>query len=139
MTDKRIKVDTLISGAKIVSMDSERRVFMDGALAISGQEIIAVGPSADIGERFESDDRIDGSRFVVTPGLINGHVHITGDPLTRAWLPDNIDADFAEELTRWVLPRFYEHSPDDEEISAELSALKMLRTGTTCFLEAGTV
>ena len=120
-------------------MDSDRRIFMDGALAISGQDITAVGTSADIDDRYQSTNNIDGSRFVITPGLINAHVHITGDPLTRAWLPDNIDADFEEELTRWVLPRFYAHSPDDEAISAELAALKMLRTGTTCFLEAGTV
>lgn len=112
---------------------------MDGALAISGQKIVAVGNSADLLERYESTDHIDGSHFVITPGLINSHVHVTGDPLTRAWLPDNIDADFEEELTRWVLPRFYSHSPDDEAVSAELAALKMLRTGTTCFLEAGTV
>lgn len=122
-----------------MSMDSERRIFMDGALAVSGQNITAIGTSAEISERYEATETIDGSRFVITPGLINAHVHITGDPLTRAWLPDNIDADFAEELTQWVLPRYYEHSPDDEEVSAELAALKMLRTGTTCFLEAGTV
>ena len=112
---------------------------MDGALAISGQDITAIGISADINERYQSTNHIDGGRFVITPGLINAHVHITGDPLTRAWLPDNIDADFEEELTRWVLPRFYSHSPDDEAVSAELAALKMLRSGTTCFLEAGTV
>jgi cytosine/adenosine deaminase-related metal-dependent hydrolase len=139
LTKGKTKVDTIISGAKIVSMDSDRRVFMDGALAVSGQLITAIGTSADIDERFEATEDIDGSRFVITPGLINAHVHITGDPLTRAWLPDNIDADFEEELTRWVLPRFYSHSPDDEAVSAELAALKMLRTGTTCFLEAGTV
>ena len=139
MTKGKTNVDTIISGAKIVSMDSDRRVFMDGALAVSGQQITAIGTSADIDERFEATEDINGSRFVITPGLINAHVHITGDPLTRAWLPDNIDADFEEELTRWVLPRFYAHSPDDESVSAELAALKMLRTGTTCFLEAGTV
>lgn len=139
MTAKKTKVDTLISGAKIVSMNAERRVFMDGAIAVSGRHILAVGTSAELSEQYEADEHIDGSRFVITPGLINAHVHVTGDPLTRAWLPDNIDADFAEELTRWVLPRFRAHSPDDEALSAELSALKMLRTGTTCFLEAGTV
>lgn len=112
-----------------MSMDSERRIFMDGALAVSGQNITAIGTSAEISERYEATETIDGSRFVITPGLINAHVHITGDPLTRAWLPDNIDADFAEELTQWVLPRYYEHSPDDEEVSAELAALKNFARG----------
>lgn len=139
MTGVKESVDTLISGAKIVSMDANRRVFDDGALAIAGQHIAAIGTSQEISARFESAQTIDGSRFVITPGLINAHVHVTGDPLTRAWLPDSIEDNFDDELIQWVLPRFHAHGPDDEAISAELMALKMLRTGTTCFLEAGTV
>lgn len=139
MNTPKTTVDTLISGAKIVTMDSERNVFNDGALAVSGANILAVGHSEDIHERFNSNLHIDGRHFVITPGMVNGHIHVTGDPLTRAWLPDNIDADFEDELTRWVLPRFNAHGPDDEAVSMELTALKMLRTGTTCFLEAGTV
>ena len=139
MNDRKTSADVLISGAKIVTMDRDRRIFNDGAVAISGCEISAIGPSVEVCEHFESSQHIDGSRFVITPGMINGHIHVTGDPLTRAWLPDNIEADFAEELKRWVLPRFHAHEPDDEAVSAELAALKMLRTGTTTFLEAGTV
>ena len=139
MTTAKQPVDVLISGASIVTMDNDRRVINDGAIAVSGQTITAVGDSKDILQRFEAEQTIDGSHFVISPGMVNGHIHVTGDPLTRAWLPDNIDADFEEELTKWVLPRFYAHEPEDECVSAELAALKMLRTGTTSFLEAGTV
>lgn len=139
MSGTKTRVDTLIVDAIIVSMDTSRRIFDRGALAVSGKRIAAIGQSAELCERYESSQLIDGSRFVITPGLINGHIHITGDPLTRAWLPDNIDCDFEEELERWVLPRFTAHGPNDECVSAELAALKMLKSGTTCFLEAGTV
>ncbi len=135
----RIPADTVICGSQIITMDAERRVFSDGAVAITGNEIAAVGSSSDIDAKVEAVTRIDGSNFVITPGLINGHIHVTGDPLTRAWLPDDIDCDFKEEMERWVLPRFLAHGPDDEYVSAELAALKMLRSGTTCFIEAGTV
>ncbi len=135
----RIPADTVISGSQIITMDAERRVFTDGAVAITGKQIAAVGSSADIDAKVEAVTRIDGSNFVITPGLINGHIHVTGDPLTRAWLPDDIDCDFKEEMERWVLPRFRAHGPEDECVSAELAALKMLKSGTTCFLEAGTV
>lgn len=139
MNAPKTSVDTLISGAKIVTMDVQRNVYNDGAVAVSGQHIVAVGHSREIRAQFDADTHIDGRHFVITPGMVNGHIHVTGDPLTRAWLPDNIDADFEEELTRWVLPRFNAHGPDDEAVSTELAALKMLRTGTTCFIEAGTV
>ncbi len=134
-----IPADTVISGSQIITMDAERRVFTNGAIAIAGNLIAAVGPCAEIDAKYDAATKIDGRNFVITPGLINGHIHVTGDPLTRAWLPDDIDCDFAEELERWVLPRFLAHGPEDECVSAELAALKMLKSGTTCFLEAGTV
>lgn len=133
------RVDTLISGAKIVTMDSERRVYMDGSLAIKDNKIAAIGPRANIDNTVESETKIDGSRFVLSPGFVNGHIHITGDPLTKGYLPDDLDGDFAEKLTRWVLPRYYAHSPEDERLSAQLASLSMLRCGITSFIEAGTV
>ncbi|MFQ6004496.1 MAG: amidohydrolase family protein [Woeseia sp.] len=120
-------------------MDEHCRVIADGAIAIAGDLIVAVGPSETIDAKFDAANKIDGRHFVITPGLVNGHIHVTGDPLTRAWLPDDIDCDFREELERWVIPRFLAHDPDDECVSAELAALKMLKSGTTSFLEAGTV
>ena len=137
MTKK--SVDTVISGCKIISMDAERRIFTDGAIAISGSTIAAVGPRDEVDGEYEAAHNIDGRAFVVTPGMINGHVHITGDPLTRAWVRDDIDCEFEEQLERWVIPRFHAHSAEDEAVSAELSALQMLKSGTTTFIEAGTV
>ncbi len=139
MNTSKTPVDTLITGSRIVTMDTERRVLDDAALAVVGDSIAFVGTTAEALRQFECAQPIDGSRFVITPGLINGHIHVTGDPLTRAWLPDKTSADFESDLTENVLPRFHGHSPDDECISAELAALKMLRSGTTTFIEAGTV
>lgn len=132
-------VDSLISGAKIVTMDSRRRILMDGLLAIKGDRIIAVGPRAELEGQYEAGTFIDGSRFVITPGFVNGHVHITGDPLTRGFMPDDLDCGFAEKLTKWVIPRYVSQTPEDEKLAARLAALEMLKSGTTCFLEAGTI
>jgi cytosine/adenosine deaminase-related metal-dependent hydrolase len=130
---------TLISGALLVTLDAARRIITDGAVAIGGDRILAVGKTQEIQRRFETADIIDGRRFVVTPGFVDAHIHITGDPLTRGYVPDDIDAGFEEKLTRWVIPRFLSQTPDDERLSAQLAAIQMLRSGTTCFLEAGTI
>ena len=130
---------TLIAGAVIVTMDEERRIISDGALAIRGDRIVGIGKSQELRSRFEAADVIDGSRFVITPGFVDAHIHITGDPLTRGYVPDNIDATNEERFARWVMPRFLAHTAEDERLSAQLAALQMLRSGTTCFLEAGTV
>ncbi|HMI38140.1 MAG TPA: amidohydrolase family protein, partial [Steroidobacteraceae bacterium] len=133
------RVSTIITGALIVTMDAQRRIFRDGSLAIQGERIAAVGPRHDLASRFEAEVVIDGSRFVITPGFVDAHIHITGDPLTRGYVPDDIDDAFGEKLARWVIPRFLAHSADDERLSAQLAAVQMLRSGTTCFLEAGTI
>ncbi|MDZ7643039.1 MAG: amidohydrolase family protein [Woeseiaceae bacterium] len=114
-------------------------MFEDGAIAIRGADIAAVGPTREIDEQFTATTRVDGSRFVVTPGCIDGHIHVTGDPLTRGYMPDNVSEKFNDKLTKWVLPRYLSHTPDDERLSAQLAGLEMLRSGTTCFAEAGTI
>jgi 5-methylthioadenosine/S-adenosylhomocysteine deaminase len=135
----RERVTTLIMGAVLVTLDAQRRIFQDGAMAIRDDRIVAVAATDTLRDRFEAQEIIDGRRFVVTPGFVDAHIHITGDPLTRNYIPDDIDAAFEEKLSRWVIPRFTAQTPEDEQLSAQLAAVQMLRSGTTCFLEAGTV
>ncbi|MBI1731973.1 MAG: amidohydrolase family protein [Gammaproteobacteria bacterium] len=120
-------------------MDPARRVITDGAVAICGNRIAAVGKRTELEGVFTARRTVDARRFMLTPGFVNGHVHITGDPLTRGSMPDHVDGDFAEVLSRWVIPRFLAHTEDDEHLSARLAAVQMLRTGTTSFIEAGTI
>ena len=133
------RADTLIKGAVIVTQDEQRRIIRDGALAIRGDRIAAVGTRAELEDKVNAASVIDGRRFVITPGFIDAHIHITGDPLTRGYVPDDISDAFGDTLRRWVIPRYLAHTPADERLSARLAAVEMLRAGTTCFLEAGTV
>ena len=137
MTPER--VDTLISGAVIVTQDEGRRIIRDGALAIRGDRIAALGKRSELEDKVDATSVIDGRRFVITPGFIDAHIHITGDPLTRGYVPDDISDAFGDTLRRWVIPRYLAHTPADERLSARLAAVEMLRAGTTCFLEAGTI
>ncbi|HEY0269450.1 MAG TPA: amidohydrolase family protein [Sphingomonas sp.] len=129
-------VDTLISGATIVSMDESRRVITDGAIAIAGDRIAAIGKRADVEAECRAAETIDGRRFVATPGFVNGHVHLT-ETLLKGFMPEALP--FDEALMRWVIPLYEGNSPADQAIAARLAILTMLKTGTTCFLEAGTV
>ena len=133
-----IAADLLVTHSWVVTMDADRRVFRDGALAIAGDRIVAVGPSDALEQTVAAREVIDGrDRFVVTPGMVNCHVHITGEPITRGHVPD--DADWATNVFEWLIPTYLAQSPDQERIAAQLAALEMLRSGTTCFIEAGTI
>jgi len=130
-------VDTLVEHAVVVTMDGGRRVLRDGAVAIRGTDIVDVGRTDDVSAKYEPRERIDGRRFVVTPGLVNTHIHITGEPLTRGYVPD--DTPFEENVFAWLCPLYATYTEDDERLSAQLAATEMLKSGTTSFLEAGTV
>jgi len=130
-----MQADTLITGATVITMDGERRVIRDGAVAFAGDTIVAVGKSADLAA-IGAREVIDGRRFVLTPGFINCHVHVT-ETLIRGFIPEALP--FDEELGEWVIPLYKSHDAAEQAVSAKLAIAAMLRSGTTTFLEAGTV
>jgi cytosine/adenosine deaminase-related metal-dependent hydrolase len=127
----------MIVDTMIVTMDSERRVIADGAIAVSGDLIVAVGKSADLARDYRAAETIDGRRFVITPGLVDTHVHATGEPLTRGLAPD--DTGFEENVFQWLVPIHMAYTEADERLASRFAALEMLKSGTTTFLEAGTI
>jgi cytosine/adenosine deaminase-related metal-dependent hydrolase len=134
-----IEADLLISGATLVTMDGTRRVIEDGALAIAGDLIVAVGKREALLRDVRAKRVMEASRFVATPGFIDAHIHITGDPITRGFPRGAPGESWSEKLQRWVIPIFRTQSPRDEGLAAQCAALAMIRHGTTTFVEAGTV
>lgn len=130
-------VEVLIEGAVVVTMNEERQVLENGSVAIAGGKVAAVGKASELRAFYEADEVIDGRRFVVTPGLVNTHIHVTGEPLTRGFVPD--DTPFEENVFAWLCPLYAVHEEEDESISAQLAAADMLLSGTTSFIEAGTI
>jgi cytosine/adenosine deaminase-related metal-dependent hydrolase len=130
-------VDLLIEGWYVVTMNPNRDIIRHGAVAVRDRRIVAVGKAADLRAQYQPARVIGGDRFVVTPGMVNTHIHITGEPLTRGYVPD--DTPFVENVFEWLVPLYSIYQPDEERVSGQMAALEMLRSGTTTFLEAGTI
>lgn len=130
-------VDLMIDAWYVVTMNASRDIIHRGSVVVRGNEIVEVGKTADLERRYEPSRRLGGDRFVLTPGMVNSHIHITGEPLTRGYVPD--DTPFEENVFMWLCPLYAAFDPDDERCSAQLAAAEMLRSGTTSFLEAGTI
>src|SRR5579872_3261533 len=81
--------DLIVHHGEIVTMNSTRDVLRDGAVAVAGQRIAAVGPSSELLARWPEATRLDARRCIVTPGMVNAHQHLTGDPLARSCIPDD--------------------------------------------------
>ena len=131
------KIDLLIKGWYVVTMNETRDIIRDGAVAVRGNKIVAIGKASELEDVYEAAEKIGGDRFVVTPGMINSHIHVTGEPLTRGYVPD--DTPFEENVFVWLCPLYAVHNAEEERLSGQLAAVEMLKSGTTSFLEAGTI
>lgn len=69
--------DILITNARVLTMDAARP--RAGALAISGNRIVAIGSNSDVSALKAKHTRIiDAQMKTVMPGIIEGHVHLFG-------------------------------------------------------------
>jgi cytosine/adenosine deaminase-related metal-dependent hydrolase len=128
-------VDLAIVHGYVVTVDPERRVFADGAVAIEGRDIAAVGTTADVLARFEPKRTLDAAGGVVHPGFVECHTHVTYHLARGAW-GDTISY---AELGPGIECAFVNAMDDEAEYTAALLAcLEMGGNGTTCFIEAGT-
>jgi 5-methylthioadenosine/S-adenosylhomocysteine deaminase len=131
-TSAKDKVDLLVTGGTVVTMDGQRRVIEDGAIAIRGDSIVAVGPRAEIENKFEAAQTIDAHGALVLPGLINGHAHAAMS-LFRG-LADDLSLD--EWLQKYIFPAEARNvSPEFVEWGTKLGVLEMLRGGITTYAD----
>src|SRR5262245_34514550 len=116
----------------LVTVDSNRRLFRDGAVAIEDDRIVTVGKTADIVAGFPGAERsIDARGKLVLPGLIDTHVH-NAQQLGRG-LAD--DCDIPVQLLQRLYGYEKEMSPADALLAARVCQLELIRAGTTCFID----
>ena len=75
MNDTSRECDLLLTGGSVVTVDDERRVIEPGAVAVSGNRIVAVGTDDDLAG-YRAGRTIDCSGHAVMPGLIDTHNHL---------------------------------------------------------------
>lgn len=125
--------DILIRNAYILSIDKERRIYPTGAIAITGKEIVAVGPERKIEPLFNPKEILDAGGAVVHPGFIDSHSHATLH-LSRGAITDNQTAEKAIGYFDWL----NQMSEEDEYISVLSFCAEMASKGYTAFMDAGT-
>ncbi|HWW44010.1 MAG TPA: amidohydrolase family protein [Acidimicrobiia bacterium] len=129
--------DLLVVGGDVVTMNAAREVLLGGALAIGGSRILALGSVDALRGRWPGAPELDARDCVITPGMINAHQHLTGDPLARSCIPDNLVP--GSSIFDWSVPLHAAHTGDDDELSAVLTAAESVGNGVTTLIEAGTV
>ena len=119
MTEKIQKeIDVLVDAWYVVTMNETRDIIHRGSVAIMDDKILDVGKTVELEKKYKPARRIGGDRFVVTPGLINTHIHITGEPITRGYVPD--DATFEENVFYWLCTLYSVANAEEEKIVRDI-------------------
>ncbi len=126
------QIDLILNGGTVVTMDQSFTVIYDGALAIHGAKIVALGSREDIAGRFEAAETIDCSGQYVLPGLVNAHTHV---PMTLLrGLADDLRLDVW--LMGYIMPTEREFvSPEFCRLGAKLACAEQIRSGITSFAD----
>jgi len=124
------EVDILIKNGMVVTMDDNETIIANGAVAVSGDRIVDIGPN----EKF-SDCRaakvIDAKNGIIMPGLINTHTHasmtcfrgLADDLHLMTWLND------------YIFPAEAKLNYAKVKTGALLACAEMILSGTTCFAD----
>jgi len=120
--------DTIVLGGTVLTMEPGGRPIPNGAVAISGGTISAVGPAEDLLEQAPTGEVIDAAGCVVMPGFINTHSHLAMTLLRG--LAD--DLPLKEWLESHIWPAEREHmNADTIRVGTQLAAAEQLLAGVT--------
>ncbi|HST23662.1 MAG TPA: amidohydrolase [Blastocatellia bacterium] len=126
------RVDFIIRGGTVVTMDGSARVIENGAVAVRRERIVAVGTSAEIAAKYSAANTINATGKVVMPGLINTHTHVPM-VLFRGIADDLM---LPEWLQKYIFPA--EAKNVDEQFvrwGTRLGCLEMIEGGTTTYVD----
>src|SRR5713226_8226506 len=124
--------DWIWSARYVLTGAAKIRVIEDGAVAVRGDRIAAVGSRSEIDRRFQPKQRLDRPDALIAPGLINTHTHAAMSLLRG--IAD--DLRLQDWLEKYIFPA------EAKNVSAEfvrwgtrLGCLEMLLGGTTTFTD----
>ena len=124
--------DWIWSARYVITEDAQHRVIENGAVAIRGDRIVAVGTRAEIDAKFRAAHRLDRPDAILAPGLINTHTHAAMS-LFRGIADDKKLQDWLE---KFIFPAEAKNvSPDFVRWGTRLGCLEMLLGGTTTFTD----
>ena len=69
------QIDLILTGF-VVTMNGSFDLFPDGAVAVAGTAIVAVGPAAEIERATAAPRSSTAPGQVIMPGLVNAHTHV---------------------------------------------------------------
>ncbi len=126
------QADLLLVNALVLTMDGQMNLYENGAVAVRGTSIVAVGNDSEVRAAYTAPQILDCHGKVLMPGLINAHTHV---PMTLLrGLADDLRLDVW--LMGYMMPVEREFvSPEFVRLGTQLACAELIRSGVTCFAD----
>ncbi len=118
---------TVVRGGHVLTMGPAGDL-TGGAVAFADGQVLAVGPFAEVADRFPGAEVVGDDQGVVLPGLVNGHTHLSealicgmGEDLTLFEWGERLVTPVGRHLTREMA-----------RVGAMLKGAELLLSGATC-------
>ena len=132
---RKRQVDLLIRHGMVLPMTEGMPLIIDGAVAIDGGIIAAVGPDSEVCAQYCAASEIDAAKSAVLPGFVNTHFHFMQNFLKGS--RDDLD------LLKWidlvsfprirvVVDQYRKGVHDLHHHSAMHAGIDLLKSGITC-------
>ncbi|MBM4461345.1 MAG: amidohydrolase family protein [Chloroflexi bacterium] len=122
--------DILLTHAHLFTMQGAGVGYIaDGAAAVEGNRIVAVGSTADLTPRFQADETLDATGCAVLPGLIDAHMH------TPWAIARGVAQDVAHWMQKALAPYSRHLTPEAALAGAKLNVIEALKAGTTTMVD----
>jgi 5-methylthioadenosine/S-adenosylhomocysteine deaminase len=125
------KADILIRNGTILTMDANRRIISDGAVAVSDGKIIAIDRTESLTRNYTADRIVEAKNKVIMPGLVNTHTHLF-QVLMRSLGDDMTLFDWWAKI---VAPLSIRLRGEHCYYAALVGSLELLKSGCTCTVD----
>jgi len=115
----------------VLTLDGGRRIIQDGTILVDGPRISRVGKATELAGA-AADRVIDARHFVVVPGFVNGHMHISYAHAVRGIFQDDLGSPLP-----YVFKLQMAMTEEEEYHTTLLGLVELVRNGTVCFVDPG--
>jgi len=125
-------VDILVTGGTVLTLDDRDTKLADGAIAIDGDRIVALGQRDELARIFAAKETIDATGAIVMPGLINAHTHAA----MTCFRGIADDMELMDWLNNYIFPAEARNvNPELAYWGSLLACAEMIKSGTTTFAD----
>lgn len=126
------EIDLIITGAKVLLLDTENTCLDHAAVAVNGNKIVAVDHTKKITEKYKAKQTIAADDSLIMPGFVNCHTHAA----MTCFRGIADDLELMDWLNNYIFPA--EAKNVNKELAywgSLLGAAEMIKSGTTTFCD----